>query len=363
MKNMTKEWQNEKIGLAIVGAGNIARSTAKAIAAVPGAKLNVVCDLTEANARELAEPYGAAWETVPEIAVQRKDVDVVCICTPSGSHGEIAVAAAQAGKHLVIEKPMEINLPRIDAIIQAAQAHGVKMTCIFPYRFMLGSRKAAEAVRQGRLGRLIMADAVVKWYRSQAYYDGSWHGTWKLDGGGALMNQSIHSIDLLQWLAGPVASVYARTATLAHQMETEDTAAAVLTFSNGALGIIQGSTACFPGQQARISLQGDQGTIVIEEGRIVVWKPDSAAPDEEAEMLALEQAQVSGSQNPSGIGHELHRRQIADFVEALRNDSQPAISGAEARKSVELIRAIYHSARLGQPVNLPYKDEADSDAS
>jgi UDP-N-acetyl-2-amino-2-deoxyglucuronate dehydrogenase len=354
---MTRDWHNEQIRFAIVGAGNIGRVTAQAVAAVPGTRVSVVCDLAASAARKLAETCGAAWETNAERAVERSDVDAVCVCTPSGRHAEVALAAAQAGKHLWIEKPMEITLPRIDEIIRAAEALGVRLTSVFPYRFMRGSQVAAEAVRQGRLGKLVLAEAVVKWHRSQAYYDGSWHGTWKLDGGGALMNQAIHSIDLLQWLAGPVANVFARTATRAHQMETEDTAAAVLAFANGALGGLQGSTACFPGQKARVSLHGDRGTIELEEGRIITWKLNDAPPGEEAERLAVEQAETSGSQSPTGLGYEMHRRQMAGFVEALRNDSPPAISGAEARKSVEIIRAIYHSARLGQSVNLPYADE------
>ena len=345
------------IRFAIVGAGNIGGVTAQAIAAVPEARLTAICDHSEMAARRLAETCGAAWEINPERAVQREDVDVVCVCTPSGLHAEIAVAAAAAGKHLWVEKPLDINLPRIDRIIRSTEEHGVRLTCVFPYRFMLGSQKAAEAVQQGRLGRLVTAEAVVHWYRPQSYYDGSWHGTWKLDGGGALMNQAIHSIDLLQWLAGPVTTVFARTTTRAHQMETEDTAAAVLTFENGALGSIQGSTACFPGEKARVSLHGDQGTIGIEEGRIVSWKLSDARPEEEAEMLRLEQAQASGSQSATGLGYEMHRRQLAQFVEALRNDTVLAVSGAEARKSVEIIRAIYHSSRRGLPVNLPYQDQ------
>ena len=345
------------IRFAIVGAGNIGGITAQAIAAVPEARLTAICDHSETAARRLAETCGAAWEINPERVVQREDVDAVCVCTPSGLHAEIAVAAAAAGKHLWVEKPLDINLPRIDRIIRSAEEHGVRLTCVFPYRFMLGSQKAADAVREGRLGKLVMAEAVVHWYRPQSYYDGSWHGTWKLDGGGALINQSIHSIDLLQWLAGPVTSVFARTTTRAHQMETEDAAAAVLTFENGALGSVQGSTACFPGEKARVSLHGDQGTIDIEEGRIVTWKLNDARPEEEAEMLALEQAQASGSQSATGLGYEMHRRQLVQFVEALRNDARPAISGAEARKSVEIIRAIYHSSRRGLPVNLPYQDQ------
>lgn len=343
----------QKIGFALIGAGNIAKIHAQAIRAIPGAEVRVVCSRREEPGRALAALYNAAWLPDYHEAVARDDVDVVSICTPSATHADIAEAAAQAGKHLVIEKPIDVTLERADRILRAADRPGLKMTCIFPSRFTAGARAAKEAVEQGRLGRLALADAYVKWYRPQSYYDGSWRGTWAGDGGGALINQSIHSIDLLQWLAGPVESVFGRVATLAHRMETEDTASAVLTFRSGALGVIQGATSCWPGDRARVELHGDKGAIVLEEARITRWKLADAAPDEEAKMLALEEAGGSGSSDPMGIGYELHRRQIADLVEAIREDRPPAIGGAEARKALEIILAIYRSAQTGAIVKLP----------
>jgi predicted dehydrogenase len=172
------------------------------------------------------------------------------------------------------------------------------------------------------------------------------------------MNQAIHNVDLVQWLAGPVQSVVGRTATLAHQMETEDTMSALLTYANGALGVIQGATSCWPGDPARVELHGDKGTIVLEEGRIVTWKLQDAAPGEEAEMLALEQAGGSGAGDPMAIGFEKHRRQIVDLIDAIRTGRSPAIRGEEARRSVEIVRAIYRSAATGKPVELPLLDDA-----
>lgn len=166
------------------------------------------------------------------------------------------------------------------------------------------------------------------------------------------MNQSIHTIDLLQWLAGPIDTIFGRTATLAHAIQTEDTASAVVVFKNGALGVIQGATSCWPGDRARVELHGDQGTIVLEEGRITTWKLADTTPEEEAGMLGLEQSQGSGSADPLGISYELHRRQLADLIEAIREDRPPAIAGTEARKAVEIILAIYRSAQTGVPVQL-----------
>ena len=343
----------QPLNFAVIGAGNIGKIQAEAIRHIPDARVTVVCNRNETAGRALAENHDAIWVADFQEAVCRADVDIVTICTPSGTHMEIAVAAAEAGKHLLVEKPIDITLSRIDQILSAVEKAGVVLACVFPYRFAQGVHKAKAALDAGRLGRLTLADVFVKWYRPQSYYDGNWRGTWQLDGGGALMNQSIHSIDLLQYLAGPVESVMARTATLAHEMQTEDTASAVLTFKNGALGVIQGATSCWPGDRARVELHGDRGTIALEEGRIVHWKLADAVPGEEEAMLTLEQAQGSGAANPTAIGYEMHRRQIVDLIDAIRQNRVPAIQGAEARRSVEIIRAIYLAASEQRLVTLP----------
>jgi predicted dehydrogenase len=338
------------LNFAIIGAGNIAKVQVEAIKHIPGARVAVVSNRTEATGRALAGSCGADWTADVTEAVSRSDVDIVSICTPSGAHTEPAVTAAKAGKHLMVEKPIEITLPRIAQIIDAAESYHVKLTCFFPSRFMLGVEKAKEAIDQGRLGDLVFGDAYVKWYRSQEYYDTDWRGTWALDGGGALMNQSIHSIDMLQWLAGPVKNVFARTATLNHQMETEDTAAALIDFESGGMGVIQGATSCWPGEPARVELHGTKGTITLEEGRITTWNLADAGEAEKAEMLSLEAKLGSGSQDPMGISFEKHRRQILDMISAIENDHDPIIPGDEARKAVAIILAIYESSRTGQSV-------------
>ena len=341
------------IRFAIAGAGNIAKIYVAAFAEIPDAQVTVVTNRTAATGLALAQQCGATWVANYQEAVARADVDAVVVATPSGTHADVAVAAARAGKHLLVEKPLDITLARVDAMIQAAEQAAVVLACVFPLRFSEGPQRTKAALEAGRLGRLTLADVYVKWFRPQSYYDSSWRGTWRSDGGGALMNQAIHNIDLVQWLAGPVASVVGRTATLAHQMETEDTASAILTYTNGALGVIQGATSCWPGEPARVELHGDQGTIILEEGRITTWKLADGTPDEEAAMLGLEQASGSGAADPMAIGFEKHRRQIVDLMEAIRTGRPPAIQGAEARRAVEIVRAIYRSAATHAPVALP----------
>ncbi|PKO21942.1 MAG: oxidoreductase [Chloroflexi bacterium HGW-Chloroflexi-1] len=340
-------------GIGLIGAGNIARTHAAAIAEIPNARVVGVYDSSEAAGRACAEELGGvAWTGDLDELLDRDAVDIVNICTPSGTHAELAVAAAQAGKHLIVEKPLDVTLERADRIIAAAKENNVKLTGIFPYRFRVGAKKAKEAIQQGRLGRLVLADVYVKWYRSQEYYHG-WHGSWALDGGGALINQSIHNIDLLQWLAGPVDTIVGHVATLGHVMETEDTASAVLTFKNGALGVIQGATSCWPGDPARAEFHGARGTIVLEEGRIVVWKLADGTPQEEQEMTSLEVQDGRAFADPTAIAHVPHRRQIEDMLDAIEQDREPRVTGLEARKAIEIIRAIYLSAQRGERMRLP----------
>ena len=343
-------------GIALIGAGTIARVHAKAIAEIENARLVAIYDTVEPASRGLAAELGGLdWTGDLDELLARGDLDVVSICTPSGTHADLAVQAAKAGKHLIVEKPLDITLARADRILAAASENRVKLTGIFPYRFRAGARKAKEAIAQGRLGQLVLADAYVKWYRSQDYYRG-WHGTWLLDGGGALINQSIHSIDLLQWLAGPVGTVYGRVATLGHEMETEDTASAVLTFAGGAMGVIQGSTSCWPGDPARTELHGTRGTIILEEGRISTWKLADATPEEELAMVTLEGQEGHTFDDPAAVAHTGHRMQIEDMLQAIEQDRTPRVPGIEARKAIEVIRAIYLSAQRGRVIHLPLSD-------
>jgi predicted dehydrogenase len=346
------------LGIALIGAGNIARTHAAAIAEIHNARLVAICDSVESACRAFSQQMGGlAWTTDVHELVARSDVDIVSVCTPSGTHADLAVVAARAGKHLIVEKPLDVTLRQADRIIAAARKHNVKLTGIFPNRFRAGANKAKEAIEHGRLGTLVLADVYVKWYRSQEYYSG-WHGTWALDGGGALINQAIHTVDLLQWLAGPVSTVFGHIATLGHVMEAEDTASAVLTFRQGASGVIQAATSCWPGDPARAEFRGTKGTIVLEDGRVTVWKLADATAEEEEMIISLEARDGQSYADPVAIAHISHRLQIEDMIDAIVNDREPRVTGTEARKAIEVIRAIYLSAKDGELVGLPLLDPA-----
>jgi UDP-N-acetyl-2-amino-2-deoxyglucuronate dehydrogenase len=353
---MDGQMASRSVGIALVGAGNIARTHAAAIAEIPNARLVAISDSVESACRAFSQQWGGlAWTTDIHELVSRPDVDIVGICTPSGTHADVAVVAAEAGKHLIVEKPLDVTLHQADRIIAAARQHRVKLAGVFPNRFRAGAKRAKEAIEQGRLGTLVLADAYVKWHRSQEYYDG-WHGTWALDGGGALINQAIHTVDLLQWLAGPVSTVFGHAGTLAHVMEAEDTASAVLTFQQGALGVIQAATSCWPGDPARAEFHGTKGTIALEDGRVTVWNlTDSTIAEKEA-ITSLEAQDGQSYADPSAIAHVSHRRQIEDMIDAVLNDREPRVTGTEARKAIEIIRAIYLSAKCGELVRLPLLD-------
>jgi len=338
------------LGIAIIGCGMISEFQAQAINALPEARLAGFYSRTVAKAEQRAEQYGGEVFASLEETVQSIAVEAVSICTPSGAHLEPVLAAAQAGKHVMVEKPLEINLERVDQVIEACRCAGVKLGAIFPRRFQDPSRVLKAAVEQGRFGTLSLADVYIKWYRTQDYYDsGGWRGTWALDGGGALMNQGIHGIDLLQWLVGGVHEVAAFTDMRSHErIEVEDVATAVLRFKNGALGAIEGSTGCWPGTKLRIELGGSTGNVVMEDETILTWDFESPRPEDDdirARFGPRDGLSGGGAGDPSAIDFEGHRRQFEDFVGAIRQDRAPFCDGGEARAAVDIITSIYRSAR------------------
>jgi len=344
-----------KIGYGIIGCGNIGPVHAAAIAAVPSAKLVAVSDVVEATAKKLSDKYGADMYLDYRKMLERKDIQAVCLCVPSGMRMEIAVACAEAGKNVLSEKPLDVNTKRIDKIIAATDKAGVRLGCIFQSRFAEGSQLIKKALEQGRFGTLTLGNAYIKWYRSPEYYaSGAWRGTIKLDGGGALMNQGIHQIDLLQWFMGPVKSVRAQTARRLHKgLEVEDTATAMLEFESGAFGTIEGSTAIWPGHPARVEVHGSAGSAYTEDGAIKFWQfAKKQAVDAKVEaMLKEESALGSGAADPlASLKIEGHRRQIDDFTKALLKDRPPMVDGREGRNAVALIEAIYKSAKTGKAV-------------
>jgi UDP-N-acetyl-2-amino-2-deoxyglucuronate dehydrogenase len=346
------------LGFCIVGCGMIARFHARALAEVAGAKLVAVVSRNSANAKQLCEQIGQPCDIYQDVAsaLTRADVHVVIITTPSGAHMEPALAAAKAGKHVVVEKPLEITLERCDRIIEACDQSSVQLCTIFPSRFGDANRALKEAVDAGRFGRLVLGETTCKWWRPQSYYDeGGWKGTQALDGGGALMNQAIHNVDLLQWIMGRVTHICGYTATLAHErIEVEDTAVACLRFANGALGVIQATTSVHPGLPKTIAIHGDRGTAVIEQDDIQRWEfqPETAADRALRAQFAQKTGASGGASNPAAISHIGHARQLSDFVQAIQAGRPPLVDGREGRRAVEIILGIYRSARSGQTVKL-----------
>jgi predicted dehydrogenase len=344
-------------GFGIIGCGMIARFHARAIDDIRGANVVACFDNMPGAADKLAEELGCkAYHKLDDMLADPA-VHVVTIGTPSGAHMEPAVAAARAGKHIIVEKPLEITLKRCDAIINACEKAGVVCSTIFPSRFHDSSIELKRAIDEDRFGRLTVGDAIVKWYRSQQYYDsGAWRGTWELDGGGALMNQAIHSVDLLTWLMGPVVEVRAKTALLAHdRIAVEDVALATVEFANGALGVIEASTAIYPGYLKRIEIHGMQGTAVMEEEDIKVWDFAKSMKRDEAirHRMADKKSGGGGAADPKAIGHHGHTRQFDDVLKAIKKGATPKVDGHEGRRSVEIILAIYKSAETGKAVTLP----------
>jgi predicted dehydrogenase len=271
-------------------------------------------------------------------------------------HADNGIMAAEAGKHILCEKPLDVTLRQIDAFIAAADENYVKLACVFQRRTDPATRKVRQAVRAGKLGKLVLGDAYQKWYRSHDYYaSGDWRATWELDGGGALMNQGVHVVDLLTHLMGDVRRINARCRTMVRNLAVEDTAVATLEFVHGALGVIEATTSVAPGMSSKVEISGDKGTIILDGSDITAW-------DVPGEELDMEESQSSNlSADPlAGLSEAGHIRQISDLAEAVRNDREPEIPGREARRAVEVIKAIYLSSRRGgDTVELPMSYEDD----
>ena len=342
------------LGFGIVGIGMIADFHAQAIASIAGAKLIGVATRNADKARAFAAKHQAPFATTDLAAlVARPDIHVVCITTPSGSHLEPALAAIRAGKHVVIEKPIEITTARADEILRAAEVAGVQVVPIFQSRFGEGARRVKAAIDAGRLGRLVLASNYVKWHRTAQYYTAP-RGLYANDGGGAVMAQAIHGLDLLQWFAGMPVEIFARTTRRVYtHIEVEDTAVASLTFPSGALGAFEASTALWPGWSRRHEICGEHGSIALEDDRIVKWEFREPRPEDDAIRAAGQtNALGSGASAPGAISVEGHRRQLQDLVEALRAGRAPALDGREGRKAVAFVRAIYESAATGASIKL-----------
>jgi predicted dehydrogenase len=355
----------EKVRFGILGCGVIGPHHARAIAGLEDAELVAVADVVPEQADELAGEYGCSSHYGLAEMLVGTELDAVCVCTPSGMHAGDAIAALEAGKHVVIEKPVDVTLGAADRLLEVQRATGRKVAVVSQHRFDAATLAVHRAISAGQFGRLTTGSAEVRWWRSQSYYDsGGWRGTWELDGGGVLINQAIHSIDLLQWLMGRVVEVTAYTGLLAHQrIEVEDTAAAILAFENGALGTIVATTAAYPGLTARIAVHGDKGSAVIDDDELVYFHATGMGQEAEAYGGGENQAdrvmkQYGGGSTGPGAGADpgslsmAHRDQIADFVRAVKDDREPSINVEEGRKPLAIIAAIYESARTGGPASI-----------
>jgi predicted dehydrogenase len=345
----------ERVRTGIVGCGGIALTHAKALASIPESELTACCDVDEGRARAMATEFGAAHVfTNFDDLLRSGAVDALCVCTPHPSHAAIVVAAAAAGVHVLVEKPIAVDLAEADLMVEAAATGGITFGGIFQRRFWPAAQRIRRAIDDGKLGRLTLAECQVRIWRPREYFArDAWRGKWATEGGGALMNQAIHAIDLMQWFMGPVTEIYGRYATLQHSdyIDVEDTVVATVAFANGALGTIEAATTISPEFGFRVAVHGDSHATASVwerpegvEGVIDIWTIDGA--EEYLDVMAP--GRVTNPGFP-----EFHRLQIQEFLQAILAGREPAVTGAEARKALEIILAIYESSRTGRPVALP----------
>ncbi|MGW2250686.1 Gfo/Idh/MocA family protein [Kitasatospora sp. NPDC001660] len=344
----------------IIGAGVIGGVHARTLARLPDqATLVAVAGRGPDRARALAAEHGCDWHATVRELLARPDLDAVCVCVPSGLHAEVGEAALRAGKHVLVEKPLEVDLAAADRLIGAAGSTGRTLGVVLQHRFDPAARFLHDSVREGALGTLTSAHAEVAWWRSQGYYDsGQWRGTSRLDGGGAVMNQGVHTLDLLQWVMGEAVEVTARTALLAHHgIDVEDTAAAVVRFANGALATVLATTAAYPGRTARLAVHGDRGSAVLDDDRMAYFHTRADGDDGDpygaygaGNRAAELPLRYDDARDPTGMPGTPHRDQLADFCDAVEQGRPPLVDGAEARRSLALTLALYESARTGRPV-------------
>lgn len=344
----------KKIRFALVGTSSIVSIHAQAIQSIEDAELTLVCGRNSAKAKALAEKFGCEWSADFQEMLKRSDIDAVAICTPSGMHADMGIAAALSGKHVVVEKPIDISLEKADALIETCKKQGVRLGVIFQRRYSEGVQALKKLLDEGKLGQIVYGGCYIKLYRSQEYYDsGASRSTWNAAGGGVLMNQGVHYIDMLQYLAGPVAEVSGRCATLGHLgLEVEDTASASVKFQSGALGVIEGTTCAYPGLVSRVDIYGTEGIAVIENDVLTLVQLKSGY-----EYKVTSDTENAGVSSPD-ITFDCHKTQYADIAAAFKNNIDPSVDGAEGRNALETILAIYKSALTGKTVRLPMADSA-----
>ena len=351
---------SSKRTVALVGAGVIGTHHGLVLSQLADRlELAAVVDVAMDRAEKLAAERGGRPFTSLAEALREADVDIVVVCVPTGLHGELAIEALDAGKHVIVEKPAETTVPKVDEIIEAQQKAGSVVTVISQHRFDPATEKTLAAIQAGELGRLTSGIASIDWWRGQSYYDsGDWRGTWELDGGGALMNQGVHTVDLLLAAMGPAVEVFAYTGVLAHErIEVEDVAVGVVRFESGALGVLHGTTAAYPGLSARVQVHGDRGSAVIDNDQLVFFHGTPAGEDPQERSMGTTSvrtgpdAAATAASNPTGLG-DSHRLQYLNFLAALDGTEPLRVDLETNRQAVALINGVYESARTGRPVKL-----------
>ncbi|MER3427218.1 MAG: oxidoreductase [Pyrinomonas sp.] len=332
----------------IIGGGNISETHVRAAQTVADVQVAAIYGQARERVHRLAESCGARAYNDLNAFFDREQLDVVLIGSPSGLHATHGIEAARRGIHVLVEKPLDISTARADQLIAECERNGVQLGVFFQDRATPDFCRLKEMIERGELGRLLLASGRVKWYRPPEYYAHSrWRGTWALDGGGALINQAIHTVDLLLWLVGPVARVYARHATLLHDIEVEDTLVATLEFASGALGTLEAATSVYPGYPRRVEITGSQGTVIIEQSSVTAAHLRAGSQSWAANELSSGSATSPVVADASG-----HRRVLEDFLRAVETGGRPCCDGREGRRSLELVEALYFAARTGQPVSL-----------
>lgn len=336
------------VGFAVIGAGLVGPTHARFASEAEGAKLRVVCDLREDRGRPVALENDATWVADYREVMRRDDIDVVTICLPTALHLEVATAAAEAGKHVLVEKPIELNIERARALVDVCKRNGVKLGAIFNRRFVYGTRRTHDAVHNGDLGTMLVADMRFKSWRTAEYYSESgWRGTWDKEGGAALINQGIHGVDLMTWIAGPIKRVQGYARHLRHHIEGDDTTIAVVEYASGALGIIQCTTSVYPKQPDCMEFHGKKGTIVLEDYEIVGWDLDNGS---DAGAPSDEERALPGAERGTSVGHFF---QVQDMANAVREGRDPVIRGEDVLHSLAVVQAIYEAERTGAAVEVP----------
>lgn len=327
----------------LIGCGNISETHARAARGIPDVEIAAVYGTNSEKVRRMCGEHGGAPYTDFPAFLAHRPMEVVIIGSPSGLHASQGIAAAKKGLHVLTEKPIDIRTSRADELIEAAERAGVKLGVIFQDRMKPHIRQLKDWIDRGLLGKPLLVDASVKWYRPPEYYANSrWRGTRALDGGGALINQGVHTIDLLLWLLGDVSHVQAFVATQLHKIEAEDTATALLEFANGALGIFHATTAAYPGYPRRVEISGSEGTVVLEHDRIIAVDLRNG-PAEGAKFAERDENQSGSSAVVSDFRG--HQAVIEDFLCAVQENRDPACDGREGRRSLALVEAIYRAAR------------------